>query len=138
MAPSHLNNFKMAFTSNIVNAINNITATIPFKNKGNRMFHIINPKRVNVITNHHIWNLLSLCAVIMLHINYIILFSFMQVFYFPCFFLFISYKITPVATAAFRLSVFPGIGIFILSFAKFKTFSETPFASFPITTADFS
>lgn len=48
---------------------------------------------------------------------------------------FISYKIIPVATAAFKLSVFPDIGILILSSTKSNTFGDTPFASFPIMTA---
>ena len=34
---------------------------------------------------------------------------------------------------AFKLSVFPSIGIFIFSSAMFIIFSSTPFASFPIT-----
>ena len=37
------------------------------------------------------------------------------------------------ATEAFKLSVFPSIGIFIFSSAYSKTSLDTPFASFPIT-----
>ena len=46
-----------------------------------------------------------------------------------------SYKITPVATDAFKLSVFPNIGIFIFVSATSTISFDTPFASFPITIA---
>ena len=43
-----------------------------------------------------------------------------------------SYVIMPVATAAFKLSVLPSIGIFIFLSAISNTSFDIPFASFPI------
>ena len=46
-----------------------------------------------------------------------------------------SYIITEAATAALRLSAFPGIGIFKNTSHIFYVSSESPLASFPITNA---